>query len=289
MSLKMKIATSLVACSVLLAGVAPSMSFASESSLDKVKIDNPENMQELQLQLNVLEQESLEVSETISQELLDILTIEDYVNAYSILESTGILEDLSIPIEEKNQLSRNAMIEAAQFRVQNAVSGGISTLNVADQIKRLYGSITTQEMLLIGNYPTEALVYYNKSVTAINRAAALYTDASSDGNGDAFRHAYWNAILARGLIFVIGQNTISNASQRAKVWTDAHEVGQTGLSTTMDSLNNSRGRSLFETNGYTISEAQYETIVKKAVGAGNLYRFAPSRTYIIATDNSTLR
>lgn len=69
---------------------------------------------------------------------------------------------------------------------------------------------------------------------ALDRARKLFPTSLNDGKGDAFRHAYWNAVLAR----YIG---VSNT----KRWTDAHEYGDPKNSwrcRTMDLHNNGVGR-----------------------------------------------
>ena len=55
------------------------------------------------------------------------------------------------------------------------------------------------------------------------------------GNGDAFRHAYWNAILVPNMG---GSSGAVYGEERAKAWTDAHEQYSVGIDKEMDLHNN---------------------------------------------------
>lgn len=69
---------------------------------------------------------------------------------------------------------------------------------------------------------------YNSKV----RAEARFVSSSLyQGNGDAFRHCLWNALMTKDL-----------GASYAKQWGDAHEYGQSGIDTEMDLCNNSMGR-----------------------------------------------
>ena len=83
--------------------------------------------------------------------------------------------------------------------------------------------------------------YYSASKSALSRSQQLFSSLHNN-KGDAFRHAYWNAILSR----MIGRSS-------AKLWTDAHENGAAGQPVRqkrMDLHNNWVGRDVAARNTY---------------------------------------
>lgn len=104
------------------------------------------------------------------------------------------------------------------------------------------------------------VLYYAK--TARDRAEDLYVrEALHNGNGDAFRHAYWNAQMKVG----VGESW-------ADRWGTAHEKGSTGqplIEETMDLHNNSVGRSLGNDGEQTVLGAVRQASCK-IISSGRL-------------------
>ena len=126
------------------------------------------------------------------------------------------------------------------------------------------------EVLLFKTYPQLALLHINNSINAMNRAEELvdtsvYTHAHN-GKGDAFRHAYWNALDAAefGAFFT-------------KVFTDAHEwnSGNHPLETAMDFHNNGVGRLIGENYSFTTPDSVIEAMVHTFLGNGDLKYLSP--------------
>lgn len=121
---------------------------------------------------------------------------------------------------------------------------------------------TKEELLLVVKYPTQSVKIFNNSSTASNTASSLYkAETLYLGNGDAFRHAYWNAL-----------NVKSVGADIAKAFANAHESETPeGNDKTMDLRNNTVGRNI----GRIYSNSSNATIKNKvieAVNQGRLYR-----------------
>ena len=121
---------------------------------------------------------------------------------------------------------------------------------------------TKEELLLVAKYPTQSVKIFNNSSTASNTASSLYkAETLYLGNGDAFRHAYWNAL-----------NVKSVGADIAKAFANAHESETPeGNDKTMDLRNNTVGRNI----GRSYSNSSNATIKNKvieAVNQGRLYR-----------------
>ncbi|CAD5287905.1 putative RHS repeat-associated core domain-containing protein [Alteromonas sp. 38] len=73
------------------------------------------------------------------------------------------------------------------------------------------------------------------TLQAYNKAAELYPNSLHNGEGDAFRHAYWNALITR-----------YTSAEHAEAFTSLHEQvgGGPAIENTMDMHNNAIGRAL---------------------------------------------
>ena len=137
---------------------------------------------------------------------------------------------------------------------------------------------TKEELLLVVKYPTQSVKIFNNSSTASNTASSLYkAETLYLGNGDAFRHAYWNAL-----------NVKSVGADIAKAFANAHESETPeGNDKTMDLRNNTVGRNI----GRIYSNSSNATIKNKvieAVNQGRLYRLYNNniKGKLITTDSS---
>lgn len=136
---------------------------------------------------------------------------------------------------------------------------------------------TKEELLLVVKYPTQSVKIFNNSSTASNTASSLYkAETLYLGNGDAFRHAYWNAL-----------NLKSVGADIAKAFANAHESETPeGNDKTMDLRNNTVDRNI----GRIYSNSSNATIKNKvieAVNQGRLYRLYNNniKEKLITTDS----
>ena len=109
------------------------------------------------------------------------------------------------------------------------------------------GKLNSAERALVLKYPSQAPAYLEVSANAILEAEARYTENSCwwSGNGDAFRHVYWNASLMKRYYDLFGWN-VDQCAAVTKTWTDAHEEDGEAWDVhhEMDMLNNYAGRNI---------------------------------------------
>jgi len=122
------------------------------------------------------------------------------------------------------------------------------------------------EKVLVVMYPIEALFVRRDGKLAVAESERRYGRGNQaslfDGNGDAFRHTYWNALMARSI-----------GAGMAKLFADAHEYRYDGttLSRDMDLANNASGRRLQRENRWADAELLAER-VQEAVDGGKVLR-----------------
>lgn len=158
-------------------------------------------------------------------------------------------------IELTNNTAEKMIIEKINSKLnRNLTMSAISTSGFYDDV-----TLTQAEVALATIYPVQAITAYDDSRTALSEAQRLYQDSTLYlGNGDAFRHTYWNALMT----FDVGSNL-------AKAFADAHESETAdGVDKTMDLNNNNIGRNLVS----QCSRSNCESIVISFCDNGWLYR-----------------
>ena len=116
-------------------------------------------------------------------------------------------------------------------------------------------TITDAEIKLVALYPSQAIIAYNASKDASEAAGIYYHPDEQYGfylnNGDALRHAYWNALMEKRIskdYYVnLGTDEFPNWTtvhiDFAKEFADAHESATTeSVDLEMDLRNNALGR-----------------------------------------------
>lgn len=131
--------------------------------------------------------------------------------------------------------------------------------------------ITSEEAKLVAKHPIDAVEVAANAETAQDAAEDKYeSDELYLGNGDAFRHAYWNALNVE----FVGES-------RAKEFADAHESETpSGVDKTMDLRNNKIGRSI----GESTSISKIKSKVEKYCDRGDLWRVVNGK--LVETDSS---
>ena len=137
-----------------------------------------------------------------------------------------------------------------------------------------YGSssLTSQEISLYSAHPVYAAKVKSCATKATESSQKLYKDYTLwQGNGDAYRHAYWSALMTK--------RTTENFAWKAGL---AHEGLEPGYDfnkqdgdTKMDINNNYSGRKLAQDNS-SKSESELSDLIKKQCSNGKLKRV---RTY----------
>lgn len=204
-----------------------------------------------------------EENQSIIIERVGVLTEDDFCEIYNIYET-----NLSKGIE----LTDNEILTLLVKKI-NDKENQPSTYDY----NILGKNATKEELLLVAKYPTQSVKIFNNSSTASNTASSLYkAETLYLGNGDAFRHAYWNAL-----------NLKSVGADIAKAFANAHESETPeGNDKTMDLRNNTVGRNI----GRIYSNSSNATIKNKvieAVNQGRLYRLYNNniKEKLITTDS----
>ena len=148
-----------------------------------------------------------------------------------------------------------SFLENKILELKQAEESNIMLLNddstVGDSSYSIFGkTVTSAEITLVAAYPAQALIAYNASQEAENIVPNFYSGRPWLNNGDALRHAYWNALMERRISKDVLINTgtpdfpvyTTIQVDFAKEFADAHEYGQTGIDTEMDLRNNELGR-----------------------------------------------
>lgn len=211
--------------------------------------------------------------EYLTDEQVNTLSVEKFIQVFDELNKEGLLTKDS---EEINEVIAEKLLEPNS----NTMKRGY--------LPQAYEDLTSNEKTLVKGHPFEAVVYYKKSTEALNVASSLYSaNQLYLGNGDAFRHAYWNAILVKsfGGQFNGGGTDKKSAHgvQRAAAWTTAHEQNSSGIDRQMDLNNNNVGRYHAFLN-FNSSEKVIQNNLVKMVNQGQLARVVNNK--LVAT-NST--
>jgi len=141
----------------------------------------------------------------------------------------------------------------------------------AEELDAPAEDLTPREIVLFAIFRSAAILHLENANTASNTTRSLAENgtfnqtlpkALLNGRGDAFRHAYWNAL-----------GTAEFGAGIMKLFADAHEEGETGLPVDMDLNNNEQGRDIAVENGYdfstqdgTISNSTLQAVINGDLG-----------------------
>lgn len=176
-----------------------------------------------------------------------------------IMDNWGYLSNLE---EEYRDENPNKTPQEIVSFLENEIAGlkqlknsSINLMNdstVGDSSYSIFGKdITSAELSLVLTYPAQAIIAFNASKDASNSVPNFYEGSAWLNNADAFRHAYWNALMERRISKEVWINTgtpdapyyVMIHVDFAKEFSDAHEYGNTGIDPEMDLRNNALGRS----------------------------------------------
>lgn len=134
-----------------------------------------------------------------------------------------------------------------------------------------------KEILLFALFPQAALIHMDNANKALNKSIELAQNntfqqtvikALNNGKGDAFRHAYWNAL---------GTTLINK--DIVKLFTDAHEWNKSGLDVDMDFFNNHVGREIGVPYFFTFPQDDVIiNLILNALSGGDLRYISPTST-----------
>ena len=189
-----------------------------------------------------------EENQSIIIERGEVLTEDDFCEIYNIYET-----NLAKGIE----LTDNEILTLLVKKINDKEN------QPSTYAYNIFGkNATKEELLLVAKYPTQSVKVFNNSSTASSTASSLYkAETLYLGNGDAFRHAYWNALMANGYGVAF-----------AKTIADNHERYNPGsaLANEMDIYNNEQGRTVRRFGNTCYSEADLSNAVYSLLKNGYL-------------------
>ena len=200
--------------------------------------------------------------------------VADYITpsvAYEVIEKVDSLKEMYPDLTESDMSNLVVYYLNQRYGDGNIIQTASSGLPYESRLNQKEKELFKANVLK----GTRALNYAHNAET---RAKARYISESLyQGNGDAFRHALWNALMAKDL-----------GASYAKQWGDAHEYGQSGIDPEMDLYNNSKGRTIVTSvaGGMDSSywQPRLETELIKNIDNGKLKRIVKNR--LIWTDSS---
>lgn len=198
----------------------------------------------------------------IVEEKATLLTYDDLTDINKIVKNDTSITDQDVlkllveKIEEKSSEEKGSKV----------------SLKASSSSYEVFGrTITSAEAKLVAKHPIAATEVAANASTAEKAAKKKYKSSELYlGNGDAFRHAYWNAL-----------NVNFIEEDLAEDFADAHESETpSGVDKTMDLKNNKIGRSI----GLSTSIDKVESKVEKYCDSGKLWRVVKNK--LVETDSS---
>lgn len=204
----------------------------------------------------------------ISEHVITSLTIEDFVKAHEIMFTYYDVENLT---EEELNTQAALILNGIYY----SKIDGIQLLSSPDL--PIPGNLNAHEIALAVANPFDAIKVYNATNTATNTTLATFVNGGADhNNANAFKHSYWNALMAKEI-----------GNLQAQLWGTAHEKSSTDeLATEMDLANNKSGRMVYA--ALSIINIPTDTELKndllKRIKDGGLVRIVNRK--LVPTDGS---
>lgn len=245
---KKSIITALTVIAVVSILLPSKLTFASEISQNNKTVKT----------INANNQEKAENYKDIVEKGATILSYSDFVEINKIVKDNPKLKD-------------NDVLKLLAEKIKEKSSSDILNANYT-----VFGThITSEEAKLVAKHPIDASMIYSNAQTAQNAAKDIYKNSTLYlGNGDAFRHAYWNAL-----------NVNFVGTSEAEQFATAHESETpSGNDKTMDLRNNRIGRDI----GESTSISELKSTVESYCDDGDLWRLDDDGD-LVSTDSSGKR
>lgn len=189
------------------------------------------------------------------------------------IEYIGVLYDAYIeenPTAEEDVINEYLRGELRRLSVEKPIDNVCLNL-----------PLSLAEVLNAFNHPIAAPQAYTASKLATSKSEAFYVlSARWKGNGDAFRHAYWNALMVKTI-----------GAELAEKFATAHEASSpAGTEKTMDLQNNYYGR-VYGNVYKTQSDDALAVTFRNLTTDGMLFRIAElnGTQYLLASNGEGLK
>lgn len=217
---------------------------------------------------SAVEENNVYATESTEESLGDMIEYED-VNYFINLLDSYLQENPNATEDEQNKFLEVQMNEYYSNKEDKI------TLFSIDYVAGAAG-LNSKEKALYNESPTKGLRCMQAGVTASSNAKAKFVSSVLyNGNGDAFRHSLWNALMVK----------LTNSSW-ANRWATAHEDGATNqpsIEKTMDLSNNAYGRSLASRVGNVPDQVYIDQLLLD-IKNGKLKRIVSGK--IVATNGT---
>ena len=220
--------------------------------------------------------------ETVEKKLKDTNSLE-----YLLVNNGNSLTYEDLVTIQKSTASKKLTDDTIKRMMVDKIKDKLQEPNVgiraAANMYPIFGrNLTREELIIAAAYPSQALTASSDAKTAETTASSLYQAYTLyQGNGDAFRHAYWNSLMAKSI-----------GVSLATAFANAHESETpNGIDKTMDLNNNNTGRNVTYYNP-SYNPTQLKDTVILYVNYGYLNRIiskAPYAPYLGKTDASGRR
>ncbi len=199
----------------------------------------------------------------------------DNYNAGEITEEeySNIMEEIKIFLDNEDNYKKMKDDEEAIKSNVACPYGSSCTTGGGDQETYLYFSKATgEEIWLCAQHPFKCNTANKLAQQASEKTKSIYDQyVQWQGNGDAFRHAYWSALMTKH----IDRDFAYDAGLAHEGLKRGYNFDSQGDDNKMDISNNYSGRILGD-NNKSKSDDQIANIIKNEVIKGNLKRI---RTY----------
>lgn len=211
-------------------------------------------------------------NENLFEYLSDIVAsaMDDYsAEKISDEEYASIMEKIKIFLSDEDNYKKMKDDELAVKSNVVCPYSSSCTTGGSDQETYLYfGQATGEEILLCANHPFKCTTANSLGKQASEKTQSLYNNyVLWQGNGDAFRHAYWSALMAMH----IDRDFAYDAGLAHEGLKRDYNFELQGDDTKMDISNNFSGRVLGD-NNKSKSDDQIANMIKNEVTNGNLKR-----------------
>lgn len=143
----------------------------------------------------------------------------------------------NISEKELDEIVMNLLFTYGENQIinqKNSFQNSITTFSLPSGYISNLSNLNDKEKELFKARPYKGIRALNLAYNATKLAEQFYISSSlHNGNGDTFRHAYWNGSM-------VGEIGVDYA----KKWGDAHEYYSSGVEKTMDLYNNRIGREI---------------------------------------------
>ena len=156
----------------------------------------------------------------LTDEVLSYITEDEFADLDNIF--TELLKEGSLTQDEMDKYAVDYYYKCYNKRISEIKGKEISTKGIGDYLANSYNKLNDAEKALAKKYPSDLAAYYSCSKIATNSTNDRYSSGKYLGNGDAYRHALWNALLICRF-YELGKGNADFCTERTKLWTTAHE------------------------------------------------------------------